>query len=436
MRGYIRTWQMEPLAAATLAALAPEDVELRFHDDRLGRVPTDEPTDLVAMSVETYTARRAYQLASDYRRRGVPVVMGGFHPSLCPEEVARYADSVVVGEAEGVFPQVIDDYRHGRAERIYRSPRRAIGRVRPDRRIFAGKDYLPVTLVESVRGCRFACRFCAITSVYQATARRRPIDLVVEELRTVARRDRLVFFVDDNIISDLPGAKELFRAIAPLGLRWVSQASINVAHDEEALALMRRAGCQGVLVGFESLDAAALRAVGKGFNLARGGAPAAMRNFHRHGIRVYGTFIFGYDHDRPKHFGEAVDFARDTGMFIAAFNHLTPFPGTPLYRELEDAGRLLYPAWWLEPGYRYNDLPFRPLRMDAAEVRERCVAARRSFYSWPGIARRLRHRVHWRDARMFWGYLLINAMHRKDVDGRNGLPFGDADWRGELLEVS
>src|SRR5688572_6737764 len=159
-RGYIRTWQMEPLPAATLAGLTPKDVTVRFYDDRMEPIPFDEPTDLVAISVETYTAKRAYQIAGEYRRRGVPVVMGGFHAMLVPDEVARYAESVVVGEAEGLWPAVIDDHRHGTAKKFYRQPNGArppLAGLRPDRDIFRGKRYLPVGLVEAGRGCHFKC---------------------------------------------------------------------------------------------------------------------------------------------------------------------------------------------------------------------------------------------------------------------------------------
>ena len=213
MRGYIRTWRMESLPAATIAALAPADIDKRFYDDRLEPIPFDEPTDLVAISVETYTARRAYQIASEYRRRGVPVLMGGFHATLCPDEVGLYCESMVVGEAEEVLPGVIDDWRHGRGQRVYRAERRVRGMpVQPDRSIFRGKRYLPISLIESARGCRFTCEFCAITAAFKATQTRRDPDLVIAEIRRLRKPGRLFFFIDDNITSDLAGAKELFRA--------------------------------------------------------------------------------------------------------------------------------------------------------------------------------------------------------------------------------
>jgi len=434
-RRYVRTWQMEPIPAAMLAALAPPDVEKRFYDDRLEPIPYDQPTDLVAISVETYTARRAYQIASEFRRLGVPVVMGGFHATLCPEETAEHCESLVIGEAEALFPEVIDDYRHGRPQRVYRAASRPRLTATPDRSIFQGKKYLPIRLVEFARGCRFHCDFCAIQSFFDATHSHRAVDDVVRELHQVCRPGQIVFFIDDNLTSGMAEAKELMRALIPLRIRWVTQTAINGAFDDEALDLMRRSGCIGALIGFESLDPLTLRQMNKGFNLMRGGPREAVANMRRFGLSVYGTFIFGYDHDSPETMRAAVQFARDEGLFIAAFNHITPFPGTPLLRRLESEGRLLYNAWWRDPRYRYNMVPFQPRTMSPEELARRCIEARRAFYSWPSIARRGLHRVNRRDsfvARSFWA---INAMHRWDIDGRNGLPLGDADWRGELLCV-
>jgi radical SAM superfamily enzyme YgiQ (UPF0313 family) len=433
---YIRTWQMEPLPPALIAGLTPADVELRFYDDRMEEVPFDEPCDLVALSVETYTAKRSYQIASEYRRRGVPVVMGGFHASLLPEEVACYADSVVVGEAESLWREVLDDYRHGRPRKLYKQEGRpSLRGVRPDRRIFEGKRYLSIGLVEAGRGCHFRCDFCAVQTVFGATQTRRPLDEVVAELADLKQRP-LIFLVDDNITSNLSEAKEFFRALIPLKLRWVSQASINAAHDEEFLDLIARSGCQGVLIGFESLDPANLERMNKSFNRMRGGYAAALANLRRHRIRVYGTFIFGYEHDTPASFGEAVAFARDNGFYIAAFNHLTPFPGTELYRRLEREGRLLYDAWWLHRDYSYNKVPFRPAGLSALDVERGCVEARRDFYSWPSILRRSADSVNRSDFFMFRNYFLINALHRADVTGRNHYPLGDEAWSGQLLPAA
>jgi len=248
-----------------------------------------------------------------------------------------------------------------------------------------GKRYLPLGLVESGRGCRFRCEFCAIQAAYHQSRTSRPIGDFVEDLG--ALRDRkLIFLVDDNFGSDLDEARELARAMGSAGVRWVSQCSIQAAHDEELVALLARSGCQGLLIGFEALDARALHAMAKGFNAQQGGFEPALRNLRRHGLRVYGTFLFGYDEDGPASFGRAVEFAVRHDMFLAAFAHLMPLPGTPLYARLEREGRLTRPRWWLDPSYAFNEIAFAPRGMTAEELR--AAASRRAATSTDGAASR------------------------------------------------
>ena len=433
---YMRSWQMEPLQPALLTALTPPDVDMRFYDDRMEPIPFDEPTDLVAVSVETYTARRAYQIASEYRQRGVPVVMGGFHASLCPEEVGRYAEAVVIGEAEGVWPRVIDDVRHGTLQRQYRNGESTpLCNLRYDRRLFRGKNYLPVTLIEAGRGCKFRCEFCAVQSFYNASHRLRPVDEIVRELEPLRDRTKLFFFVDDNFAGNIPAAKELLRALIPLRIRWVTQMSINAAHDEEFLDLLKRSGCAGVLIGFETLNPDVLSTMGKSFNIAGGGYSKALANLRRHRIRLYATFVFGYDGDTAESMEEALEFALQERFFIAAFNHLTPFPGTPLYRRLENEGRMLFDSWWMDPSYRYNGIPYRPLMLSGEALQARCLNARHRFYSMSSLMRRVMDSVNGQDAFMFFQFFLINWMMRLDQIRRNDFPLGDAGWQGELVTV-
>jgi radical SAM superfamily enzyme YgiQ (UPF0313 family) len=430
---YVRTWQMESLPIAVLAGLTPRDVDVAFFDDRMEAIDFDAPTDAVAIPIETYTAARAYQIASEYRRRRIPVVMGGFHATLVPDEVARYADAVVTGEAEGVWERVIDDLRHGTLQHRYHGEQQPLARMRVDRRLFRGKRYLPIGLVETGRGCRFPCEFCAIQTFYSRTYRCRPPEDVVAELKSLRAEKRVFFFVDDNFAGDLKAGKPLLAELARLDIRWITQMSIDAAHDEEFLAELHRAGCRGVLIGFESLDAKNLELMNKRFNTMHSGFRGALSNLRRHKIFVYGTFIFGYEHDTPRSFDEAVDFATEEGMYIAAFNHLTPFPGTPLYKRLQTEGRLRYEAWWLDPEYRYNALPFVPKSLTPEEVTAGCVSARRRFYGWPNIVRRSTR--HMRDGFVFRNFFLVNALHRNEISQRNGYPLGDETWTGKLLEV-
>src|SRR5262249_16452665 len=418
---YIRTWQMEPLAPATIAGLTPKGVDIRFYDDRTESIRYDEPTDLVAMSVETYTAKRSYQIASEFRRRGIPVVMGGFHPTLVPEEATECAEAIVIGEAEGVWPRVLSDCAAGRLARVYRQTARpSLSGLRPDRSLFAGKRYLPVGLVEAGRGCHFRCEFCAIQSYFGNTQTRRPTDEILEEVRRVKKP--LIFFVDDNITSNMDQAKEFFRALIPLKVRWVSQASINAAHDEEFLRLIKASGCQGLLIGFESLNPDNLRRMHKGFNLMKGGFEQALANLRRHEIRLYATFILGYDEDMGNALEATLAFAQRHRFYIVALNHLTPFPGTPLYKRLQEEGRLLYEKWWLDPEYRYGMVPFGPRGLTAEDVKERCITARQKFYRLSCMLRRGFDKVNTSNWFMWAHFFSINLLFRSEVLQRKDFP--------------
>lgn len=430
----LRTWEMQPLWAAALAASTPPDVELRLYDDRLEQIPFDEPSDLVALSVETYTARRAYQIASEYRRRGVPVAMGGIHATLCPEEVAEYAESVVIGEAGQTWPRLLDDLRNGRLEKFYRPGALApLTGLRYGRHVFQGKRYLPIKLIEVGRGCRLACEFCAVQSAFQNTYRQRPIDEVIAEVAapdSPGSRAKLIFFIDDNLACEPDRLKELLRALIPLRVRWVGQAGINATRDPELLDLVVRSGCRCLLIGFESFQPANLLRMNKPINEAHGGVEQAVSELRRFRVPVYGTFLFGCDADTPRDFPRTVEFCVAHGFLLAAFAQLMPFPGTPLYRRLAAEHRLLHESWWLDPSYTYNTVAFQPRHLSPEDLRRECLAARRAFYSWPGMLRRgalagLRQGTFW----------TVNLLHHAEVGLRDGHPLGDESWTQPLLRA-
>jgi len=432
---YIKTWQMEPLPPAVIAGLTPEEVQVTFNDDRMEAIPYDEPTDLVAISVETYTAKRSYQIASEYRQRGVPVVMGGFHATLCPEEVAQFAEAVVIGEADDLWEQVLADAERKTLKPFYRSAERpSLHNTMPNRAIFQHKRYLPLGLVEAARGCTFTCDFCAIQTAFEQSQNFRSFDLLEKELHQLKDRP-LLFFVDDNISSSMKRAKEFLRMLTPLKLRWVSQMSINAAHDEEFLQLLVASGCQGVLIGFESLNPTNLKNMNKGFNLMKGGFEAALTNLRKYRIKLYGTFVFGYDEDMPASFAETVAFAKRHKFYIAAFNHLTPFPGTPLYERLESEGRLRFEKWWLDESYGYNMIPFTPAHMTPEQLQEGCVNSRAEYYQWSSILNRGLDEVNGGDPRMWFSFFWINYLIQREVRQRDFYPLGDESWKGELLKV-
>jgi radical SAM superfamily enzyme YgiQ (UPF0313 family) len=418
---------MEPLCFAVLNGLTPSGVETGLQDERIEPINFDEPTDLVAMTVETYTARRAYNLAAEFRRRGVPVVMGGYHPTFLPEEALGAADAVVCGDAEGVWPQVLADARLGHMKGVYEADGFApIGGSPPDRSIFAGKPYAPITMIQYGRGCRYNCEFCSIRAFYGSHLRQRPIAEVIEEIERTGART--VFFVDDNLFVDEVKTKELFRALIPLGIRWFSQVSIDVARDRELVQLMARSGCFALLIGFESLNEDNLAQMRKKWNLRFGDYATSLAVLRDAGLMIYGTFVFGYDHDRRDSFDEAVEFAIRNRFYLANFNPLTPTPRAPLFDRLQREGRLIWEKWWLDSGFRYGHATFHPRGMTADDLTEGCWRARTEFNRVGSIARRLTDlRTNARSPFRVGLYLLSNRISRREIRRKQGMRLGGAE---------
>jgi radical SAM superfamily enzyme YgiQ (UPF0313 family) len=410
---------MTPLAFAILKARTPPHIETLLLDERIGAI-SPQPTDLAAITVETFTARRAYEIAADYRRRGIPVVMGGHHPSMVPDETAQHADAVVIGDAEGVWERVLADADASRLQKIYRSKPGEGGAPVYDRSIFAGAKYTPISLVQVGRGCRFACDFCSIHAFYGAYRDQRDPEDVASEMRMLPKR-RLVFFVDDNLFWTRDAFVKLMRAITPLKMRWTCQITIDVARDPILLDLMAGAGCALALIGFETLDRGNLVQMRKKFNGVAGTYAEVIERFHSRGMMIYGTFVFGYDADTPAAFDRAAQFARDQNMCIANFNPLTPMPGTGLYRRLAGEGRLLRPSWWIDPQFRYGDAIFAPLNMSASELSEGPMRARRAFYGWSSILQRaVRGAPRWRAPYKIGTMLLANWISRREIERKQG----------------
>lgn len=378
---------MEPLAFAVLRGVTPSDVECELWDEKVEAVPERLQTDLVAMTVETYTARRAYRLADRFRAQGLKVVAGGYHPTFLPQEALCHFDAVVCGDAEILWPQVLRDAAAGRLEPVYRQPAGGEMRgLRYDRSLFHGKRYGRVTPLQFSRGCRFACDFCSIHAFYGRSLSHRPVDEVVAEAASL--RSRYLFVVDDNLFVNVEALRGLLAGLRGCGLRWGCQISLDVAADESLLRAMAESGCVAALIGFESLDGANLVQMRKKWN-TRHPYREAIARFHAHGIMIYGSFIFGYDHDDQDVFARTVDFALENRLFLVNFSALTPTPASALYARMEKEERLLFPRWWLEGGYGYGDAVYRPGKLTPQQLTEGCKWARGQFYSYPNIARRV-----------------------------------------------
>lgn len=416
---------MEPLVFAILAARTPEDVDITLVDERLEAIPYDEPTDLVAITVETYNARHSYQIATRFRRRGVPVVIGGYHATFLPQEALQFVDAVVIGDAEGVWEQVVRDAREGTLQKIYRATEpQSLAGLKFDRGIFRGKRHAPIPLVQYGRGCRYACEFCSIRAFYGSNLRQRPVREVVAEIEALDRRH--IFLVDDNIFVDVPKAEELFRALVPLNIRWSCQISIDVANNDALMRLLEKSGCTTAVVGFESLDARNLRQMRKSWNVRHFDYDTAVRKFHDRGIMIYGSFVFGYDHDTADSFDRSVEFALRSKFYLANFNPLTPMPGAALYDRMESEGRLLHDRWWLAPDYRYGQATFRPRGMTADELTEGCFRARCEFNRYSSIvSRAFDLGANCRDPYRLGLYAVSNLISRREIHRKQGRPLGD-----------
>ncbi|MEN6448945.1 MAG: radical SAM protein [Thermoguttaceae bacterium] len=365
------------LSLTTVAALTPPEHEVVLCDENVQRLDFDAVCDVVGVSFMTALAPRAYEIAAEFRRRGKTVVAGGFHPTFCPDEASQHFDAVVVGEAEGLWPSVLEDIAHGRLARIYRTeqlPDLAATPI-PRRELMAGssRHYVTTYAVQTGRGCRHGCKFCSITAFARGTHRSRPLAHVLDELTAVPR---CFMFVDDNIIADPEYAKQLFRAMAPMKKRWISQCSLKIADDPELLSLAYAAGCRGVFVGIETLSQQNLDAVEKGFNDGSGymSRIAAIRAV---GIGVQAGMIVGLDGDDPTVFQRTLRFLQTAHIDALQLAILTPQPGTVLYDDFKRVGRIVDHDW---RHYDYRHVVITPAKMTAEQLQEGADWLYRQFY--------------------------------------------------------
>ncbi len=367
--GFVRSMREAPLTLTTLAALTGDDpdVEYRLVDESIDPVPLDAEVDLVGISVLTGTARRCYALADHFRRRGIPVVLGGVHTTLMPDEAREFADTIVVGMAEKLWPQVVADAKAGTLKREYRAADddsafyEGIPTPRWDLQRTSG--YMMPYTIATTRGCMHKCDFCTVPGVWKQF-QRRPVGDVIRDIKALPRRR---FAINDvSPLDDPEYAKELFTAMIPLKKKWGGLATVKVTQDPELLHLLKKSGCKYLLIGFESVNQFSLNHIAKGFNKADDYAEL-MRQLHKAGIIVQGCFVFGFDEDEPDVFARTVDWVQSLKVDIPRYSIYTPYPGSRLFSRLEEEERILSYDWG---DYDTMHVVHRPAGMSPVELYE------------------------------------------------------------------
>ena len=349
----IKVLAIPPLNLAMIARYTPEQYEVEIVDEAVEDVDFNAVADLVGITCMTPLAPRAYELATHFRKRGVPVAIGGIHASYMPEEALRYADTVVVGEAENIWPQLLEDFAQGRMQKIYKADQQPdIENLLPPRRdLLRGKYF--VETVQTGRGCPFNCNFCSVTAFNGSRYRLRNIDSVIEEIKSI--KAKRLFIVDDNIVGSgdkyIKRAKELFPRLKECDKEWGSQSCLNIVEHDDLLKTARESGCRLLLIGFESMDADSLTAMHKPVNMrpSTKNFSDAIKKLHDNGIAIVGCFIFGADTQDKDVFRRTIDFALANDIDAIQLSLETPFPGTAFYRQLVEENRLLltnYPNDW------------------------------------------------------------------------------------------
>lgn len=385
-----KSLRYQPLTLPTLAALAPGELDASFEifDEGVEDVRPDLEADLIGMTVITGNAPRAYELADSFRRRNIPVVLGGPHVTLLPEEALRHADAVCVGYAEDTWPQLLRDFASGRMRPLYRQEEN-FSLMRdmplPRRDLMSPRHYLTQAVFEASRSCIHDCEFCVAPTAWGQRQYQKSVDWIVRDIRSL--NPKKILFVDLNLVSDPEYARQLFRALIPLKLEWFGLSTVMIAHDPELMELMAESGCRGLLLGLETLSDGSLADAQKSFN-ASVDYSELIRTLHSLKIAIQGCFVFGLDHDTPAVFEKTADYAIELGVDLPRFAILTPFPGTPLYRRLDSEGRVLTKNWELYDG---QHVVFRPLNMTPEELMRGHERAWKKVYGWRGMARRLRN---------------------------------------------
>jgi radical SAM superfamily enzyme YgiQ (UPF0313 family) len=403
-----RAFQVPPLALGILARLTPPEYEVEMVDENLRRLDFSTNPDLVAITCLTASAPRAYEISRRFREMGSKVVIGGIHPSAVPLETIEHADCVAIGEAEGIWARILEDFGNGRLKKFYKGKKPAASQIAvPKRDIFETQGYFLKGTVQTSRGCPIGCDFCSVQRFFGRSFRFRSVASVVDEVKALATK--FVTFVDDNIAGNRAYSRELFGALTPLNVKWICQAPITIGKDLDFLKLMHKAGCRGVFVGFESIMPDCLKEVGKSVNVVDKFGDYIKR-IHDSGISIEGAFIFGFDHDDRGIFERTLEFISKAKIDFAQFGILTPFPGTKLHQRLKRQKRIISTDW---ERYDITKAVFKPSKMSIRELDEGRQWMEDEFYSFKGTVRRMFGLG--KRARYLFPMLILNASYRQYI---------------------
>jgi radical SAM superfamily enzyme YgiQ (UPF0313 family) len=394
-----------PLSLLTLAALTPRKHQVTIQDENVAPLPTDERPDLVGITVNVDTSSRAYALARNFRARGVPVILGGIHPSANPEEALQHADAVCIGEAEGQWERVLEDLRKGRLQKRYfnTGPVDLSDAPGPRWELLEPSRYVCTNVIAATRGCPHRCEFCYNSCAYTHGCHRTPsVEKALSEIARLGTKH--VLFIDDNLIGNIPWAKSLVEALTPLHLKWHAAVSANIVEHPNLLDDMKKAGCKSLFIGFESINPESIRSVHKNQNKTDR-YTRLIEALHTRGILVNASLVFGFDHDGPQIFDETLAWLVKNRIASMTSHILTPYPGTVLFDRLKAAGRITDFDW---RHYNTAKVVFEPKQMSPTALLEGYHQMYREFYSLPSIIKRLP-----RDQANWMPYMLFNLAYRK-----------------------
>jgi len=361
------------LGIPIVAALTPDDIEIEMSYLQKGEKIVVKDVDVIAMSVFTHHAPYVYEIAQKYREAGKKVILGGIHPSILPEEALQFCDCVVIGEAELIWGTVIQDLKNDNLKRTYKSDHYISMDIVPKSRVdlLDNDRFITRAVIHASRGCPHDCSFCSVTQFFGNTYRFRPIPQIIDEVNSFLDKkltlNRYVIFNDDNIGCSKKYSRELFNELINLKITWASQANFYIADDPEFLKLAADSGCISLFIGIESLNPANLQDINKSMNHISK-YEDAIKRIHDNGISIIGSFIFGLDHDDERVIDETLEFIEKNDIDIPTFSVLTPFPGTRLYQEFEEQGRIIVKDW---SKYNLENVVYNPKLISPERLQER-----------------------------------------------------------------